>query len=446
MSQTTPQTARPARFSSGLGAWFTMVGVSVGLGNVWRFPYMMGQNGGSAFLLVYLACVLLLAVPALTAEWTLGRSTRQGPMGAFTQLWGSRWGRLVGYLLLITVLVADAYYIVVISQIALSAGFSISTGFDEQHWAQYQALIGSSWWQFGVSALILFASLGVIALGVRRGIERVSRWFVPLFAVIMVYLVLSSLRLDGAFGHLQRFLQPNFDAMDAGDYFAALGQAFFSLGLGGTFFVIYGSYLPAQQSLFKPALATALGDTSAALLAGLFIVPTTLVFGLDLGQGPRLIFDTLPRLFMHMPGGQWLGALFLVGLVTVAFLSNIAALAVAAAALSKNETQDQSASLRPRVFIIIAIIELALMALISYDNDWIGTFDLIFGSGMQVGGSLLAIVAVAWGFSRSHLAQQVFGHSAERGLRDRLWQLWLRWVIPGILVALLLGYVLSQIT
>jgi NSS family neurotransmitter:Na+ symporter len=148
---------------------------------------------------------------------------------------------------------------------------------------------------------------------------------------------------------------------------------------------------------------------------------------------------------MHMPGGQWLGALFLVGLVTVAFLSNIAALAVAAAALSKNETQDQSASLRPRVFIIIAVIELALMALISYDNDWIGTFDLIFGSGMQVGGSLLAIVAVAWGFSRSHLAQQVFGHSAKHGLRDRLWQLWLRWVIPGILMALLLGYVLSQL-
>lgn len=425
-------------FSSRLGAFLTMVGVSVGLGNVWRFPYMMGQYGGSAFLLVYLACVLLLAVPALTAEWSLGRHTRRGPMGAYPQVFGPLWGRAAAILLLITVLVADAYYIVVIGQILISSIYVVTPGFSG-NWDHYNQTIGSSTLQYAASFGILLASLWVLGMGVNRGIERVSRIFVPLFAIIMLYLVFSALNIDGATTHLIQFLQPDFAALRPKDWFAALGQAFFSLGLGGTFFVIYGSYLPADQTLTKPALATALGDTSAALLAGLFIVPTTLVFGLDLGQGPSLIFVTLPKLFLEMPAGQLLGFLFLFGLVTVAFLSNIAALEVAAAGLRDRPKK------RPvwKVLLLIGIIEALLFIPITQDNDWIGTLDLIFGSGMQVAGSLLAIVAVGWCIQKAQVQQQVFGKESTIGA---IYLLWLRWLIPLVLFAILLSYILSNVS
>lgn len=431
-----PSTAERPLFTSRLGIFLTMVGVSVGLGNVWRFPYMMGKFGGSAFLLAYLACVLLLAVPALTAEWALGRHTRSGPMGAFPRLWGSRWGRLVGVLLLITVLVADAYYIVVIGQILISGVFALSPGFSPETWPRFQTLIGSSGWQFSASVLILAASLWVIRQGLNRGIERISRIFVPFFAVVMLYLVYSALSLPGASTHLMNFLRPDFSALGPGDWFAALGQAFFSLGLGGTFFVIYGSYLPEQQKLPGAALATALGDTSAALLAGLFIVPATLVFGLDLGQGPGLIFDTLPHLFMQMPAGNVLGALFLLGLVLVAFLSNIAALEVAAAGLRDRP----KAAPVGKILLLIGVVELLLFIPITLDNQWIGRLDLIFGSGMQVTGSLLAVLALSWGLSRDAVQEQVFGRVRAGG---SLYVLWLRWVIPLILLSILLNYLIN---
>jgi len=423
-------------FTSRLGMLLTMVGVSVGLGNVWRFPYMMGQYGGSAFLLIYLACVLLLAVPALTAEWSLGRHTRRGPMGALPQVFDSRWGGLIGIVLLITVLVADAYYIVVIGQIVMTGAYSLTPGFSAESWPGFTALLGSGPWQFGVSAGLLLASLVVIAQGLNRGIERVSRIFVPFFAVVMIYLVITALRLDGAWSHLRDFLRPDFAAIHARDWFAALGQAFFSLGLGGTFFVVYGSYLPDDQRLAAPALGTALGDTSAALLAGLFIVPATLALGLDLGQGPNLIFDTLPHLFMAMPGGRWLGGLFLAGLAMVAFLSNIAALEVAAAGL-RDRPKPWS---KKAILCLIGAVELALFVPITWDNDWISVLDLIFGSGMQVSGSLMAVLAVGWGIRRGVVQQQIFGRATAYGA---LYVNWLRWVIPLALFAILLSYIAS---
>ncbi|GAB4187562.1 MAG: sodium-dependent transporter [Wenzhouxiangellaceae bacterium] len=413
-----------------------MVGVSIGLGNVWRFPYMMGQHGGSAFLLVYLLCVFLLAVPALIAEWNLGRHTRSGPLGAFTQVLGQPWGRLIGRLLVVTVLVADAYYLVVIGQLLITAAHSVHSGFSATNWPDYQQSLSNPYYQFGVSLALLLLSLWLIQRGLNRGIEQASRLFVPAFALILIYLVIAALSLPGAIPHLRAFLAPDFAALRPLDWFAALGQAFFSLGLGGTFFVVYGSYLPADQRLFGAAAGTALGDTAAALLAGLFIVPATLVFSLEMGQGPGLIFDTLPRLIQHMPAGQWLGALFLGGLSLVAILSNIAALEVARSAFS-----DQPRPWPPsRILLGIGVFEALLILPICLDNRLIGWLDLVFGSGMQVAGSLCAVLAVGWGLRRM-LEHDVhlFPHPRQR--RIYLW--WLRWMIPLALFSLLLGYLLS---
>ena len=158
-----------------------MIGISVGLGNVWRFPYMMGEYGGSAFLFVYLIFTIFFAVPAVMAEWSLGRSTRQGPVGAFTAMFGKRPGLIIGCLLLLTVLVAESYYIYVISNIGYSTFFSTLNGFDTSTIEVYNSYLNDPYLQYSICALLLALSYIIITKGLKKGIESVSKLFVPFF-------------------------------------------------------------------------------------------------------------------------------------------------------------------------------------------------------------------------------------------------------------------------
>ena len=242
-------------FSSRFSTVITMIGVSVGLGNVWRFPYMMGQYGGSAFLLMYLFFTVLFAIPAMMAEWGLGRETRSGPVGAFAIIMAPRSGRLLGYALLFVVLVANSYYLVVIANVVYTAFFSIFQGFNASNDEVFQAGLGNGLLQYGIAISTLAAGLYVIYRGLNKGIESVSKLFVPFFSFVMIYLVINAFFLPGAPEKFVSFLSPNFAAIGTEQVFAALGQAFFSLGLGGTFLLIYGSYLKEEQDLTKSAIA-----------------------------------------------------------------------------------------------------------------------------------------------------------------------------------------------
>jgi len=429
------------RFSGRLGMLLTVVGLAVGLGNVWRFPYMMGSYGGSAFLLVYLAFTLFLAVPALSAEWALGRALRAGPPDAYRSVLGNRLGLMIGAALLITVLVADSYYLVVIAQVLITAGWSVIPGFEGNQLARYSEVLSSGGLQFSVAVALLALSLWIIGRGVKRGIEAASRIIVPGFGVIMVYLIFVALTLPGAGTALAGFLRPDFAALAPADVFAALGQAFFSLGLGGTFHVIYGSYLERDGALPGNALWAAGGDLGAAIMAALFIVPTALVFSLDLAQGPGLVFDTLPRLFALLPGGGWPGGLFLLGLTAVALLSNIAALEVARAAAARVwPGLDRS------ILLGLFALEVVLIAPVAFDNSLIGVLDLVFGSGMQMLGALAATLTLTWGLGRERAARAIFGEqrTGRSALLADLYTRWLALVVPLVLLAVLAGYIYSQ--
>ena len=482
--------ATPEIFSTRLATLLTMAGVAIGLGNVWRFPYMMGRYGGSAFLLVYLLFTLIFAVPALMAEWTLGRATRRGPVGAFTAAFGPAAGRLIGGLLLLTVLVADSYYLVVIAGIVYTAWFAVARGFDAAHLAGFQTGLADGRLQYVIALALLLATLAVIHRGLRRGIEAASRLCVPFFGVVVVGLVAYTLSLPGVLAQLAIFLRPDLSALRAEHLFAALGQTFFSVGLGGTFMLVYGGYLREREPIPSAAVATALGDAGAALLASLFIVPAILAFGLDMTSGPGLIFDTLPRLFGAMPAGRWVGSLFLVALTLMAFLSNVAALEVfvrgageiagrgrergapaAAAPSGRPRGAAPSRRARNRVILLALGLETLLMLPSALDTKVIAILDLVFGSGMQVLGSALAVVALVWGLGRRTALAQIFGaaggaaprpgeaaprRGADAGrppggravppafMAFTLW--WLRWAVPLALVAILAGFVHSKIS
>jgi len=420
-------------FSSRFATILTMVGVAVGLGNVWRFPYMMGQYGGSAFLVVYLVFVLVFAIPAVTAEWSLGRYTRHGPLGAMEHAFGP-FGRWIGYLLVLTVLIANSYYVVIVGNVAFSAAFAVITGFTPETIPLYDSNLGNGMLQVVISLLVIVAAIWVIHRGIANGIERISKLFVPLFGIMIITLIVMALRLPGATTALKAFLAPDFSQLTPTSLFAALGQAFFSLSLGGTFYLIYGSYLRDDEDIPKTAIATGIGDASAALLASLFIVPTVLALGLNMQAGPLLIFETLPRMFSEIPAGRFIGTAFLIGLWMMAFLSTVAAFQVIVAAL----TDSFSFSLT-KAALIVGCVEAVLMLPSALNPDIIGTLDLVFGSGMQMLGSGLAIVALFWGCDKAVAATQIFRDKTD-GIR-RLYLLWLRWVVPATLGVMLVLYI-----
>jgi len=424
------------RYRSTLTALLTMAGVAIGLGNVWRFPYMMGRYGGSAFLLVYLALMAAFAIPALCAEWALGRHARSGTLGAFSEAFGTRGGLLLGAIPVIGILVADSYYMVVVGNILFSSLYSLWPGFQPGGEAAFGAALGRIEVQYGAALVTLLAGLWVVHRGLHRGIEVVSRWFVPFFGVVMLYLVTQTLMMKGAVAALMDFLTPDFGLIGGRELFAALGQACFSLGIGGTFMVIYGSYLSDDTHILRGAVATGIADTAAALLPALFVMPAILVFHLDMAAGPRLIFHTLPELFAEMPLGRPAGSLFLLALTLMAFLSAVAGLVVCLGALEHVAGKRLT---RGRMIILIGAIEALLMWPSASSPSLIGKLDLIFGSGMQIFGAALAVIAATWGLGGRLATRQIL--PGRHGPAAKLIGIWLRWVIPPVFSVILGLYV-----
>ena len=267
-------------YSSSVGTILTMIGVAVGLGNVWRFPYMMGNYGGSAFVLIYLVFTLLLAFPALLTEMYLGKNNPSGTIGAYEFLYGSTLGRVLGYLFITVVTIAGSYYAVIVANVIFSAYFSITTGFSTEQNPNYQTLLGNGYLQYGITIALVSAALFVSYKGLKNGIEKISKVIMPFFCIAIIYMIIHAWQLPGAQEKVKAFIRPDFSAITSTEIFAALGQAFYSVGLGGTFVVVYASYIADRKDIPRIAILTCLGDLGASLLVSLFLVPTILVLGM----------------------------------------------------------------------------------------------------------------------------------------------------------------------
>jgi NSS family neurotransmitter:Na+ symporter len=427
------------RFTSHFTTLLTMAGLAIGLGNVWRFPYMMGQNGGSAFLLAYLVCMVLLAVPALACEWSLGRATRTGPVAAYRAVFGQGVGLLIGGVLLFSVFMALCYYSIIVTQVFYSAGFALRHGFSGQGIVEYHQGLGNSRLQYVLALAVIGASVWVVHRGLRKGIELANRLLVPVFGLIALYLVGVALSLDGAVPRLLAYLEPDFSRVGASVWFAAMGQACFSVGLSGVLHVMYGSYLKRSAKAVPAALTTSMMDAGAALLATLFVVPAVLVFGISMAAGPGLLFETLPRLFAVMPGGRYLATLFLLAWAMVSMLTMVATFDAVISGLSDLTRERFS---RGRWTGLLTFAVAATMLPIAFNTHWIGTLDLVFGSGMFMLGSLLAVLGIGWGLGRGVLSEQLgpgLPPALERWLIG-----WVRYVVPLALSAILGGFIISN--
>ncbi len=412
-----------------------MIGVAVGLGNVWRFPYMMGQHGGGAFLVLYVLAVIFFGVPALMAEWTLGRATRRGPPAAYTMS-GIPGGRLVGLLVFVIVGMATSYYVLVIGWVFLFLFRSLTTGFSpDDASSALGAMLDGGFVRQAVATVGVLISCGIVVLaGLKRGIERVSGVIVPVFFLLTLALLVRSLTLPGAAQGVRYLLTFDPAAISTMTVLAVIGQAAFSLALGGTFMVIYGAYLDSSMPLVPLAIQTAAGDLLASLLAAFLVVPAVFAAGIEVSSGPTLLFETLPVVFAAIPRGNLVAAVFFLSLGLVAFLSAVGAIEVLVTAVV-----DLLGWSRSRATWVIVTVEalLAIPAMLSL--DYLAKSDLIWGSTGQPLGSLCALVGVAWFLGRARVLEA--SGLADRGRLAFVWLFWIRYVVPvGVVLALISGW------
>jgi len=450
MSDVGGRSGEAGRFSNRLAFIFAAVGAAVGLGNVWRFPYEAGQNGGAAFVLIYLAGVALIAFPAFVAEMLIGKRGRASPPTALESQAGGATGhrrawRHIGQAGVLANLLVMSFYSVIggwtlsyAVSIASGALADLTPGAAEGHLTGLQASVPRL---LGWQGLFILLTIPVVGMGVRGGIERAMRIMTPAMGLLLVGLVVYALTTGAGARALAYLFRPDFGALDAGTVLAAVGQALFSVsvGLGGV--MTYAAYLPAQASIPKAAASVVATDTAVALLAGLAVFPIVFAHGLDPDGGPGLVFLSLPLAFAQMPGGIIIGTVFFLFLVLAALTSAIALYEPAVAYLSERGI--------PRRFgIAIAAASswlIGLLSVFSFNvlSDWSPTPFAVISEGVNVlvlpmGVLLIAIFA-------GRLLPKAESRGAlgfTRPLLFALWHLSVRWLLPLFLLLLLLANLL----
>lgn len=322
---------KPSQWSSTIGFVLATSGAAVGLGNIWMFPYVTGMNGGGAFVLVYLACVLLIGLPVMMAEAMIGRHGRQNPINCIEAIAKAshvspRWkyiGVWGGFALILVL----SFYSVV-SGWSIAYGFKAITGtFDgattEGIQAQWKTLMASPGLLLLYHTIFMMMTMGVVAFGVEKGLERASKIMMPGLILILLFLVIYAM-VTGEFMRSVHFLfNPDFSKLTLQSILTAMGLSFFTLALGAGCIVTYASYLPEKTKLTHSLCQVVALDVGVALLAGLAIFPLVFAYGLTPTAGPGLVFEVLPMAFSKIVGGHIIGCLFFFLLLFAAWTSSI---------------------------------------------------------------------------------------------------------------------------
>lgn len=314
-------------FKSSFGLLAAAIGSAVGLGNIWRFPYITGVYGGGAFLVVYLLCVLIIGIPVMIAEFIIGREGEKDAIGSYKKLAPGKPWYISGVLGVGAAFLILAFYGVVAGwtlEYVLSAALNRFAGQNAAEISNYfSGFISDPIKPIIWQVVVMTITALVVALGVEEGIEKVAKILVPLLLVIIIILDFQALTLPGGKAGLEFLFKPNFSELTREGILAALGHAFFSLSLGMGIMITYGSYIPKKENLGRTALNVSIADTIIALLSGIAIFPVVFAFGIEPGYGAGLVFITLPNIFGQMAGGYFFSIMFFSLLALAAITSTI---------------------------------------------------------------------------------------------------------------------------
>lgn len=399
-------------FSSKFGVIAAMAGSAVGLGNIWRFPYVLGENGGAAFLLVYIVFIFGLGIPILMSELLIGRKAGKNAMGTFKILApGTKW-YWVGIAGVVCSFIILSYYSVVAGWTLHYVYLSVVNGLKglsaEGISATYESMSESA--AISIFWLVVFVIVtAVIVLGgIEKGIEKYSKILMPMLIGIILLMCIRSLTLPGSFDGMVFLFKPDFSKLNPTVVLEALGQACFSLSIGMGIMITYGSYVGKKQNLGSSALYVASTDLLVAVLAAIAIFPAVFAFGINPGQGPGLVFVTLPTIFNQMFGGYFFAILFFILLFIAALTSSISLLEVVVAFLS-----EEFKIKRRKATIIAAGAVILFGCLSAYSSTVFNIFDKTSANVLLPLGALFIVIFVPLVLKREGARLELEAHGSK---------------------------------
>ena len=439
-------------FASRLGIVLATAGSAVGLGNIWRFPYMTGQNGGAAFIVVYLVCVLLLGIPGMVSEFIIGRRAHSNAARSYATISGRRaWGA-VGYLGILTSTIILGFYAVVAGWCLQYLGASVAGSLrgDADYIGRYFQDFSSDAMKPAIlgCAFIIITHF-IVVRGVQHGIERASKLLMPILLMLLLIIVAASCSLPGAMRGVEFLLKPDFSKVTSQVVLEALGQAFFSLSLGTACLCTYASYFAKSTPLVKSALQIALMDSGIAILAGLMIFPAAFSVGIEPDSGPSLIFITLPNVFQQAFGGmplvgQTVSVLFYLLLVFAALTSTISMHEIGTAFFHEELKLKRSGAawiLTATCCVLCVFCALSVgprPALQVMGQSLMEFCDMLTAQVMLPTGALLTSLLLGWVIPRQVVREEFTNGGT---LYGRLFSVYLfatRYVVPACIVLILL--------
>lgn len=439
-------------FGSRFGALVAMAGSAVGLGNLWRFPYLVGENGGAAFIIIYILLSFLICLPIFISEFVIGRRSQKNAYAAFRDLSGGSAWRWVGLFTIIVPLVVLSYYSVIggwsIDYLIKSLAFSFTNSTSQSAMSTlFTDFVSSTWAPLFAHTGFLLATTLIVVVGIKDGIEKFSKVMMPLLFVIVVVIAVYAVTLPGAKAGLDYLFNPDFSKITGKACAAALGQAFFSLSLGFGTIMTYASYVDKKENILFQSTATAVSDLMFALIAGVAIMPAVFAFGLNPQSGPGLVFETLPFVFGQMPAGGIVAILFFLALLVAALTSSISMLEVAVAYLVEEKKFSRvwaCVVLFVLCWVVGAVCSLSFGPLAGVKIGGGNLFDFFDGLSSNVLmtlGSLFTVVFVGWRLKKTDVYDEFTnGGSLSRNARifGVLWFL-IRYVAPLAIIIIFIS-------
>lgn len=382
------------RFNSRIGFVLACIGSAVGMGNIWLFPYRVGQYGGAAFLIPYFLFIIIIGFSGVIGEMAFGRAMATGPLGAFrkaSQMRGGNWGEWVGVIPVIGSLgIGIGYSVVVGWIIRFLAGSITGSALGEEaevYFGELAVSFGSIGWHILGLAIVFFC----MAYGISTGIEKWNKILIPTFFILFLFMAARIFMLENAKDGIMYMLKPNWQQVAKPETWVyALGQAFFSLSLAGSGTIVYGSYLKKSEDVVKSAKNVALFDTLASLLAVFVIIPAVFAFGLDPASGPPLMFITMPKVFHMMPMGRLFAVIFFLAVLFAAITSLMNLFETPVEAL-----QEKFGFSRKKAVVIVAIIA-AVVGICIESGDSVSVWMDVVSIYMIPLGALLAAIMFFW--------------------------------------------------
>lgn len=439
MSKVTQETQEAPKWSGSFGFIMAAAGSAVGMGNLWRFPMLVGESGGGAFVLVYLLCIFLVGIPLIIAEISIGRAGGKDAFGSYKAL-NRKWGG-VGILAVITSFIGLSYY-AVLGGWVIRYIFASAAGLSKSSEAFFNSFTSNTGSQIAYYLVFMAVTVAIVVLGVQKGIEKSCKVMMPLLIVCMLVIVIRSCTLPGAGEGIKFFLKPDFSKLKPGVFLSALGQVFFSLSLGTGATITYGAYLGKDQNIPKSAASIAFFDTMVAMIAGFAILPAVFAFGFSPKSGPSLMFQTLPAVFDELAGGKIFGVVFFVLVLFAAISTSIAFLEVVVAfAVNTFKVSRGKASVISGILITCLGIPCALSFGIWSDIKIAGKtfFDLgdylVSNVSLPIGG-ILACIFIGWVWKSKNAEKEVTNDGKISFKPIAVWSVLIKFILPFIILAI----------